>query len=108
MTDFLFVRRNDRHVKIKINDIQFIEADGSYLKIITKSDQFSLALNLSQFERKNLMRSLIRIHRSYIVNFDLIDSFDNNYVYIGEASIPIGLTYRNKFMKSVNVDHETI
>ena len=102
MSDYLFLRKNDRHVKIKTGDIQFIEAAGSYLKVNTITEQFSLAQNLSQFERKNPIRALVRVHRSFMVNFDLVDSFDNGHVYIGEIQIPIGPSFRNNFLKSVS------
>lgn len=94
----LFIRNSDRHQKIRVCDILYIKAEGSYLKILTSNDHFSLAQNLSQFIRKNTILSLMRVHRSYIVNLDCIDSFDHEYIYVGQHQIPIGGKFREQFM----------
>ncbi len=98
----LFVRQNDRHLKVRVQDIQFISAAGSYLNIITATDQFSMTQNLSQFTRKNPVPNFMRVHRSFIVNVDCIDSFDHSFVYIGAHQIPLGASYREKFMKAIH------
>ena len=45
----LFIRKNDRHQRIRIQDIMYISAAGSYLIITTATEDLSLAQNLSQF-----------------------------------------------------------
>jgi DNA-binding LytR/AlgR family response regulator len=102
MINTLFVRRNDRHVKILVSDILFIQAQGSYLELVTKQDKYSVALNLSQFLRKNPIENLIRVHRSYIINIRALDSFDHGFVYLGKHQIPIGDSFREQFMKDIH------
>jgi DNA-binding LytR/AlgR family response regulator len=97
----LFIRKNERHQRIRIDDIQYILAAGSYLQIVTKREKFSVSQNLSQFARKNSIATLVRVHRSYIVNLAWVDSFDNAYVYFGQLKIPIGSVYREKFMERI-------
>lgn len=97
----LFIRKNERHQRIKVQDIQYIHAAGSYLEIVTPREKFSVSQNLSQFARKNPIALLVRVHRSYIVNLAWVDSFDNAYVYFGQLQIPIGSTYREKFMERI-------
>ena len=97
----LFIRKNERHQRIKVKDIQYIHAAGSYLEIVTLHEKFSVSQNLSQFVRKNSIAALVRVHRSYIVNLACVDSFDNAYVYFGQLQIPIGSAYRVKFMESI-------
>lgn len=101
MERHLFIRKNDRYVKVKIEEIQFIEAAGSYLKLVTSQEEFSLSQNLSQFERRNTLPGMFRIHRSFIVNFELIDSFDNSFVYMGHYKIPIGAKFKEKFFNTI-------
>lgn len=98
----VFIRKNDRHLRLLIQDIQYIEAAGSYLLLVTSKEQFSLSQNLSHFMRKNAIPELVRIHRSYVVNIGKVDSFDNTYAYIGDKRLPIGATYKDDFMKSVH------
>jgi two-component system, response regulator PdtaR len=99
----LFVRKNNRYQRIRIPDIQYICAAGSYLEIVTKDRKFSLSQNLSQFVRNNSIPTLMRIHRSYIVNLVWVDSFDSGHVYIEDNIIPIGPGYKEKFLKGLKV-----
>lgn len=70
----LFIRKNERHQRIKVQDIQYIHAAGSYLEIVTPQEKFSVSQNLSQFIRKNSIAALVRVHRSYIVNLAWVDT----------------------------------
>ncbi len=97
----LFILKDERHRKIRVQDIQYIIADGSYLEIITPDEKFSVSQNLSQFIRKNPIASLVRVHRSYIVNLDRVDSFDHEYIYSGQHQIPIGEKFREQFMEGI-------
>ncbi len=101
MDNFLFIKQNHKHLRIDIRDILFIKADGSYLIVVTSNAQFSLAQNLSQFLKRNKFTSLLRIHRSYIVNLDYINSFDHRFAYVGNEQIPIGDIYRMALLKRV-------
>src|SRR5689334_6138394 len=101
MSELFFVRKNARHRKIEVKDIRYIEADGSYLVIVTEKERFSLSQNLTQFLRKHPLPALVRIHRSYIVNVDLVDSFDYDFVYLKGDKVPIGESFRDKFHKLV-------
>jgi DNA-binding LytR/AlgR family response regulator len=98
----IFIRRNNRYHKLLVGDILFIRAHGSYLEIITRESKFSLALNLSQFIRKNPIHGLVRIHRSYIVNINALDSFDHEFAYVNQHQIPIGDAFREQFMDKLN------
>ena len=101
-SSMIFVRKNSRYHKLMVRDIQFIRAHGSYLEIITRDEKFSLALNLSQFIRKNPIEGLVRVHRSYIVNIQSLDSFDHEFIYVEQHQIPIGNSFREQFMEGVH------
>lgn len=103
MTGTLFIRKNNRHVKIQTGDILFIHAQGSYLEIVTRNDKYPVSLNLSQFLRKNSITSLVRIHRSYIINIQALDAFDHRFAYVDQHRIPIGESYRSDFIRDINL-----
>lgn len=100
--DGFFIREGGRHKKIRLTDLLFIEADGSYAKLVTSTCQHTIAQNLSTFLRKTSLPLLVRIHRSYIINVSRVDSFDESYVYIDKYPIPISKTYRNEFLSTLN------
>lgn len=96
--DIFFIRKNEKNLKVDPGNILYIQAKGSYLFIVTNNEKFSLTQNLSQFMRKNELPSMVRVHRSFIVNIDLVDSFDYRFIYIGKHKVPIGGNYREGFL----------
>ncbi len=102
IADGFFIREGGRHKKIKVSDLLFIEADGSYAKLVTNSGQHTVTQNLSAFQRKVHFPDLIRVHRSYIINVNHVDSFDENYIYIDKYPIPISKTYRDDFLATLS------
>ncbi|MBL7847774.1 MAG: response regulator [Cyclobacteriaceae bacterium] len=100
--DGFFIREGGRHKKIRLSDLLFIEADGSYARLVTNSGQHTITQNLSTFLRKTSLPLLVRVHRSYIINVNRVDSFDEGYVYIDKYPIPISKTYRGDFLSTLN------
>src|SRR5882672_7334428 len=100
-TSVLFILKDKLYQKISVRDIQYINAAGSYLEIVTLRERYFVSQNLSQFTRKNFISSLVRVHRSYIVNMDLVDTFNHDHIYIGPHQIPIGTVYRERFMEGI-------
>lgn len=102
VTDGLFIRVAGKHKKIRLTDFLFIEADGSYIHIVTTCGRYTIAHNLSDFMRKVKFEHLLRVHRSYIVNVNKVDSFEEGYIYIDKHKIPLSKTYRGEFLSMLN------
>lgn len=98
----LFVRVNGRYKKVFPADILFIEASGSYAHVQTTSDRYTLSENLAQFQRKTPLPNLIRIHRSFIINIDKVDSFEESNVFVGKHKLPIGDNFKAAFLARVH------
>lgn len=98
----VFIRINRKHLKIAINDILYLEAAGSYLRLITLKDKYSISQNLSQFMRKNNLPAMMRVHRSYIINLSRVDSFDKENVYISKSKIPVSGKFKEEFMSRIH------
>lgn len=103
MSSVLFIRKDNRYLKVPVQDILYLHAAGSYSYLVTTTGKFSLSLNLSQFIRKNKVTVLLRVHRSYLVNVQHIDSFDQSYVYLGSTQIPIGEKYRHALKNGIKL-----
>lgn len=97
----LFIRTNGKYKKVCCDDMLFIEAAGSYVHIQTKLDRYTLSHNLSNFQRKTTLPNLARIHRSYIVNMNHIDSFEESYVYIKDHKLPISENFKEEFLTKI-------
>lgn len=98
----LFIRSNGRHKKICPENILFIEAAGSYVHIQADSDRYTLAQNLNSFITKTPLTNLVRVHRSYVVNINKVESFDDNSLYIKAHKLPISETYKGDFLEKIH------
>ncbi|CAD0219221.1 LytTR family DNA-binding domain-containing protein [Chryseobacterium sp. D764] len=95
--DFLFIKAERRFYKISFADIKFIEGLKDYVVIHTKQQKLITAMNLKTIHQKISGETFIRVSKSYIVNMNYIDSFDNHNIYIEDSEIPLGEVYRSEF-----------
>ncbi|WP_425391251.1 LytR/AlgR family response regulator transcription factor [Ekhidna sp.] len=101
-TSFVFLKSGNRFEKVKVEDIQFLQAEGSYTKFITSQKEYTLSGNLNNTSEKVKNPSFIRIHRSYVVNIDNITGLDNDHIYINDKHLPIGRSYKEDVNKILN------
>ncbi|WP_238555102.1 LytTR family DNA-binding domain-containing protein [Chryseobacterium sp. P1-3] len=65
--------------------------------IHTKQQKLITAMNLKTIHQKISGETFLRVSKSFVVNTDYIDSFDNHSIYIDESEIPLGEVYRSDF-----------
>lgn len=99
MNDYIFVKHNYVFVKIKLDDLLYVEADNNYVSIITPDKKFLLRMSLGQLLEKIHYKSLVRIHRSFAVNINCIQSFNDQEVEINQQQLPIGRNYKEEFLR---------
>lgn len=103
--NFFFVKNGYRYVRVEIADIAYVEAMGANVKIVTDQLSVVLTANLSSFSNQVSDRSLVRVHRSYLININKVRSFDAGRVFIPYQGvlneIPIGKTYREGFQNRI-------
>lgn len=95
--DFLFIKAERRFYKINFSDIKFIEGLKDYVVIHTRHQKLITAMNLKTIHQKISGEIFIRVSKSYVVNMNYIDSFDNHNIYIEDSEIPLGEVYRSEF-----------
>jgi len=95
--DFLFIKAERRFYKINFSDIKFIEGLKDYVVIHTRHQKLITAMNLKTIHQKISGETFIRVSKSYVVNMNYIDSFDNHNIYIEDSEIPLGEVYRSDF-----------
>ncbi len=100
--DYIFVKSDYKLVKINFNDILYIEGLKDYIKIITKEKTVLTLMRMKNIEEKLPSDNFFRIHRSYIISINNIDSVNKSNVYIGEKNIPVSDFYRESFLKFIN------
>jgi DNA-binding LytR/AlgR family response regulator len=102
--DFIFVHSEYNLIRININEILYIEGYKDYIKVFTIKDSKPILtiMRLKTFEENLPTDQFIRIHRSFLVNFDKITSIRKNRVTIAGKEIPVGDLYAEPFFQLIN------
>ncbi len=87
------VKVDYRSVKLALNQILYIESMGNYLKIFTPSHTYLPQMTMKEMETLLPASSFKRIHRSYMVNMSVVESFNNREVQIAGQVLPVGKSY---------------
>ncbi len=99
LNDRIFVRHNEKMLKIDIKDIYYIEADRNYCRIFSQGREYLLVMTLKDIEEKLPQNHFLRIHRSYIINLSQIDEVAGTHVVISKKAIPMSKDMRNELLK---------
>ena len=103
--DIIFVKSNSRLVKVRTEDIYFIEALKDYVVINTVSTRYTVHSTMKDIERKLPPNEFIRVHRSFIVRIDKIVAIDHANLIIEDdkKQIPIGGSFKDDLVKRLNM-----
>jgi DNA-binding LytR/AlgR family response regulator len=92
---FIFLKVDKKLMKIKFEDIYYIESLKDYIKVFTSSGDYLAHKSLSSISEEVPSKQFIRIHRSFTVALDKIQAVEGNSVLITGKRIPIGRKYIN-------------
>lgn len=98
---FIFVKDGTKLVKIRWADILYIEGLKDYVTIHTRQQKVVSLQRLKLLEEQLPSDKFIRIHNSYIVALDAIDSIHKGDVQIGNALLPISDSYKKSFKEFI-------
>lgn len=96
---FLYFRSDRKMHKVAMEDIVFIESLKDYIKVVTKSKTIITKQSISSIEERLPKSSFIRIHRSFIVSLDKVQSYTPELVAIGNEELPVSRMYRHEVEK---------
>lgn len=99
----LYVNIDRRLIKIDIQSIYLIEAKGDYIQIKTENKNYTVHSTLKKIENKLPEHIFIKVHRSFIINFNKIIDIEDNSVLIKKDVIPVSRSKRNELMKRLNL-----
>lgn len=103
--DFIFVKANSKLVKLKTEDIFFIEALKDYVVINTVDARYTIHSTMKDIQKKLGDENFIRVHRSFIVRLNKISAIEYPNLHLEEDKkvIPIGGSYREVLVKRINL-----
>src|SRR6266536_360186 len=101
MLNFFFIRTDNKYVKVNFHEINYVEACGNYVRIVTPNKSFIVLLSMKQMEKVLPCKLFCRVHRSYIVALNSITAFDHELVYLDNKHIPLSDFYKNRLQEKV-------
>ncbi|MCL6259407.1 response regulator [Aquiflexum sp. TKW24L] len=100
--DRIFIRNQNKFIKVLLDEILYIEAERNYCNIFLSNLTYLIVSPLSKLCEKMDQRNFVRIHRSYVVNFSKLDAVSDSHVEIQGKLIPIGKQFKEDLHRLLN------
>lgn len=101
--EFVFIRDNGVLKRIQIDDILYLEAMGDYVKLHTPQKFHAVHTTLKAMEERLPSARFMRVHRSYIVALDKIETIEDGAIVMQKQAIPVADAYRNALNNRLNL-----
>ena len=98
----IFLKSDKKIHKVDFESIQYIEAIGDYMKVITDTGPLIVNETMKKLQDDLPSKDFIRVHKSFIISRNRIQFIEGNYVRVEGKSIPIGATYRNDVLAKID------
>ncbi len=98
-----FVKKDQEMISLLASEIVFVEAFDNYATVYTENDKYLISHTLKSVEEKLIPMGFYRIHRSFLINFSLIDSISEGYVFLKGHRVQIGKSYKKGFLEKLSV-----
>lgn len=92
--DYIFVKDGTRYVRVDLSDIRYIEGLKDYVALHVPGKKIVSLQTMKSLEALLPRNRFIRIHNSYIVALQAIDSVDKEKVQIGDIFLPVSDSYK--------------
>lgn len=98
------VKHNLKTEKIILSSIQWIEAMGDYVKIVTPKKNYIVLSSMKKIQERIPEKHFFRCHKSYIINIDKVESFSQTMIFLDKSSIPLSRS-KKKIFQNLWVNH---
>jgi len=98
---FFFVKTETRMERIEHCDVLYVEGMGDYWRIVTKTRRIMTLMNAKKLEEMLKEPQFCRVHKSFFIALDKIESIERNRIKIGDQYIPVSETYHKTFFDLV-------
>lgn len=101
-TQFIMLKADRRNYRIDLNEIEYIEAQGDYVRL-SMHDK-SLVVHGTLKDLLNILpdHQFVRIHKSYVVALNKIEYIEGNIVKVGKHKLPVSNSCRESLLRLLN------
>lgn len=97
--DHLFIKSDYKTLRVALSEVLYIEGMKDYVCIHATGQSINTLLSITALLEKLPASGFVRVHRSFVIALDKINSIERNTILIGAIKIPIGDQYRDELMK---------
>lgn len=99
----IYVKKGSGLTKVDLKEVLWVEAYADYVIIKTPEKSYTVHSTMKGMEKKLPTNEFCRVHRSYIVRLDKIDSIEDSAVVVSRKIIPVGGSYKHMFKQQLNL-----
>jgi two-component system LytT family response regulator len=99
---YIFIKTEYRLEKVLLNDILYIEGMRDYRRFHTISKRIMTLQTFKELESAIPSNIVCRVHKSYMVSLDKIESIERDLIKIKDVLIPLSETYKKGFYALIN------
>jgi two-component system LytT family response regulator len=99
--DFIFIKSNLKKLKIFTSKIRWVEAFGDYIKVITEDDNHLVLSTMKAFQKDLPVDKFIRVHKSYIINVNKVETFNSKFAEIDTFKIPLSRNKKDNLIEAL-------
>jgi len=101
VADHLFIKTDDKLVKVSINDIVYIEAMENYVNIYTAQTRYITHATLKSVLECITDPGFIQTHKSFVINAAKITSIEGNLIELGKHQVPVSRSMKDGVMEKI-------
>lgn len=90
------VKADGNWIRIDPKEVLYAQSLGNYVKVFMSKQTHLISITTTELEQKLPAARFMRIHKSYIIALNKIQKYTNQTVHIGDAELPVGITYRRE------------
>ncbi len=97
----IFVKKNQEFIALAPHQITYVEAIDNYAFVHTATERYMISHTLKSIEEKLIDKGFLRVHKSFLINFEHIDSITDGFVLLGTKQVPVGKAYRTILLEFI-------
>lgn len=99
----IFVRKDQELISISSDDILYAEAFDNYSYVYTSDQKYMVSHTLKSIQEKLEPFGFVRVHRSFLVNYEAIEAISEGFVLLNGCKVLIGRSYRRSLMNILSL-----
>lgn len=103
INDALFIKQGNYFHKVKVADIFYLESDNIYVNVHTPKGKMLVRSTLQDYMDLIGSSQFVRVHRSFVVNINHIETINSEYLIINNVQIPVSKSYRDQLLGSLRL-----